>query len=64
MSNSLTEKCLKFMMKSVIETGKIMCDKDHKQSTHREVFLETGYLNQVQNIRVCEWGEVWLGLCR
>lgn len=54
MSNSLTEKCLKFMMKSVIETGKIMCDKDHTQSTHREVFLETGYLNQVQNIRVCE----------
>lgn len=45
MLNSLTEKCLKFMMKSVMETGKIMCDKDHEQSIYREVFLETGYLN-------------------
>lgn len=52
-------KCLKFMMKSVMETCEMMYDKGDGQSMCRQVFLEAGYLNAGSKEKP---GEVTVGL--
>ena len=58
----VTSKCLKFMKKSVMETGEMICDKGHHQGLYWEVFLETGHLNPGSKQKVLWAGGSMVGI--